>query len=394
MDFSYASAPICFANERKIPCINDTSQKQVTDILSSYKVHLDHRTNHHLGYPYNLSFNYDALKDLAEYSINNLGDPFIESNYGVHSRSFEIAVLDWFASLWDINREDYWGYITSSGTEGNLHGIYVGRENYPNGILYASADSHYSVFKAARMYRMDCEKVASNPDGTIDLADLAKRLQKNKGRPAIINVNIGTTLKGGVDDLDGVIATLYKNEYHDNDFYIHCDGALVGIMIAFLEDQYLSFAKKPIGSISVSGHKFIGSPVPCGVIITRLDSIKAISQNIDYINSRDATIMGSRNGHAPLYMWYTLVQKGKSGVAANIKQCIENAQYLEAELRKHGIKNVLLNKWSNTVVFEAPKDQNIIRKWQLATSNNLCHIVVMQNIDKCKLDTFVREITQ
>ena len=27
--------------------------------------------------------------------MNNLGDPFIESNYGVHSRQFEVGVLDW-----------------------------------------------------------------------------------------------------------------------------------------------------------------------------------------------------------------------------------------------------------------------------------------------------------
>ena len=40
-------------------------------------------------YPYNLDFNYGALEGLAKFSINNLGDPFIESNYGVHSREFE-----------------------------------------------------------------------------------------------------------------------------------------------------------------------------------------------------------------------------------------------------------------------------------------------------------------
>jgi histidine decarboxylase len=28
--------------------------------------------------------------------------------------------------------------------------------------------------------------------------------------------------------------------------------------------------KKPIGSVSVSGHKFVGSPVPCGVVMTKL----------------------------------------------------------------------------------------------------------------------------
>ena len=68
-------------------------------------------------------------------------------------------MLNWFARLWEIEEEDYWGYITNCGTEGNLHGILVGRENFPTGVLYASQDSHYSVFKAARMYRMDAVKV-------------------------------------------------------------------------------------------------------------------------------------------------------------------------------------------------------------------------------------------
>lgn len=74
----------------------------------------------------------------------------------------QIGVLHWFARLWEIEQSEYWGYITNCGTEGNLHGILVGRETLPDGILYASCDSHYSVFKAARMYRMDAEKV-QNP---------------------------------------------------------------------------------------------------------------------------------------------------------------------------------------------------------------------------------------
>eukprot|EP00967_Tisochrysis_lutea_P035950 scaffold43188_cov26-Tisochrysis_lutea.AAC.1 len=81
-------------------------------------------------YPYNLDFDYGALEGLFKYSINNLGDPFIESNYGVHSRDFEVgdeargsekgenvcvggaggrakqvAVLNWFARLWEIDEE-------------------------------------------------------------------------------------------------------------------------------------------------------------------------------------------------------------------------------------------------------------------------------------------------
>jgi histidine decarboxylase len=39
---------------------------------------------------------------------------------------FEVNVLDWFAKQWEIEKNDYWGYVTTGGTEGNLHGILVG----------------------------------------------------------------------------------------------------------------------------------------------------------------------------------------------------------------------------------------------------------------------------
>ena len=39
--------------------------------------------------------------------------------------------------------------------------------------------------------------------------------------------------------------------------------------------------------------------MPCGVQITRLEHINALSRDVEYLASRDATIMGSRNGHAP-----------------------------------------------------------------------------------------------
>lgn len=68
------------------------------------------------------------------------------------------------------------------------------------------------------------------------------------------------------------------------------------------------------GSVSVSGHKFIGCPMPCGVQITRKEHMRKMSQDIEYLASKDATIMGSRNGHAAVYMWYTLNRKGYVGM--------------------------------------------------------------------------------
>ena len=65
------------------------------------------------------------------------------------------------------------------------------REQFPDGILYTSQDSHYSIFKIARMYRMQCVKVGSLLSGEIDCIELEASLLAHKDKPAIINLNIG-----------------------------------------------------------------------------------------------------------------------------------------------------------------------------------------------------------
>ncbi|XP_064942496.1 serine decarboxylase 1-like [Musa acuminata AAA Group] len=362
----------------------------MASVLAKYRKSLVERTKHHLGYPYNLDLDYGALSQLQHFSINNLGDPFIESNYGVHSRQFEVGVLDWFARLWELEKHEYWGYITNCGTEGNLHGILVGREIFPDGILYASRESHYSVFKAARMYRMQCVKVDTLTSGEIDCMDFRAKLLDHKDKPAILNVNIGTTVKGAVDDLDVLIQTLEESGFKDR-FYIHCDGALFGLMLPFVTRAPKVTFKKPIGSVSVSGHKFVGCPMPCGVQITRLKHINALASNVEYLASRDATIMGSRNGHAPLFLWYTLNRKGYRGFRKEVQKCLRNAHYLRDRLMAAGV-GAMLNPLSSTVVFERPKDEGFVRRWQLACEGNIAHVVVMPSVTIEKLDDFLDEL--
>lgn len=373
------------------------TNEEISSIIKSFEVHLKDRTFHHLGYPYNLEYDFGCLNTLQNYSINNLGDPFVESNYGVHSREFEVAVCNWFATLWELPLEDMYGYCTNCGTEGNFFGILLGRENHPNGILYASRDSHYSVFKAAHMFKIDACKVSSCDHGEIDYDNLREHLEKNKGIPAIINVNIGTTVKGAIDNIDKVLDALKEAGYTEDQFYIHCDGALFGMMIPFMNDNEVPKCpsinfKKPIGSISVSGHKFVGSCIPCGVVLTRNKYIAPLSNNIEYLNSRDTTIMGSRNGHTPIYMWYTLATKDIDDLKADVQKCIDNAVYLKDKLCALGIE-CLLNMYSSTVVFERPSEV-IIKKWQLACESKYAHVVVMPNVTKEKLDLFVKDIEE
>ena len=70
-----------------------------TEILETYDKLLKRRSSVHFGYPYNLMYDHKELHPFMKYSINNLGDPFVTSNYGVHSRQFEVAVVDFFAKV-------------------------------------------------------------------------------------------------------------------------------------------------------------------------------------------------------------------------------------------------------------------------------------------------------
>lgn len=376
-----------------IPMSDDeeAGQPNQREILQAYERHLQRRSMTHMGYPYNLTHRNNELATFMQYSINNLGDPFEASNYGVHSRQFEVAVIDFFAKLWKA--EDYWGYVTTCGTEGNLHAMLLARECHPNGVVYTSNETHYSIFKAAKYYCMDAEGIPALPMGEMDYEALSRALVRNKGRPAIVNVNIGTTVKGAVDNLDRILRTLARAGYQREDFYIHCDGALFAMMMPFVEYAPEISFQKPIDSIAVSGHKMLGCPMPCGVALTRKEHVKRVEQRIDYLNSVDTTIMGSRNGHAALHMWHSLRQKGLKGIQAEVMHCLDTACYLRDCMSKAGIR-CRLNDLSCTVVFERPVDEALVQRWQLACERDIAHIVVMPNVTKHKVELFVKELDQ
>lgn len=347
----------------------------------NYLEHLEEQSRNHAGYPYNLKYDCSQLLPFLRFSINNLGDPFIESNYKIDSRIFEQEVLAFFAKLYSVH--DWWGYIISSGTEGNLYGLLLGRETYPDGILYASEDSHYSVAKAARFFKIPYVIVRSLPNGEIDYGDLQSRLDPKF--PVIINLNIGTTFKGAIDNLDLILDALEFRGIQR--FYVHCDGALRGMFLPYLNPEAINF-NRPIHSLSISGHKFIGCPMPCGVLITREALVEQLFKDIEYIGSKDTTIGGSRNGHAPLFLHHTIRQR-QHLFEEEVLSCVKKAEYLYDKFEHLG--DCLLNPCSTTVVFPTPTSVTAI-KWQLATQGRLAHAVVMQNHDDVFLARFAREV--
>ncbi|GER45124.1 histidine decarboxylase [Striga asiatica] len=358
-------------------------------LLTEFHDHLTERASHFLGYHVNVRCNHlTALSPLLKFHINNVGDPFKDSNLGMHSKEFEVAVLDWFGKLWEIEKNESWGYVTNGGTEGNFHGLLLGRELLSDGILYTSRESHYSIFKIARICRIECKIINTLTTGEIDCNELREQLNLNKDKPAIVNANIGTTFKGGVDNLDLVIKTLEDCGFSEDRFYIHCDAALYGLVSPFLQQGPMFSFKKPIGSVSVSAHKLLGSPMASGVHMTRKKYIKVISKSIEYIETIDNTLSGSRNGHTPIFIWYTLNTKGRSGIQGEVDKCLMKARYLRDRLKREGI-SCMLNEPGLVVVFERPLSFEFVKKWQLSTQGDMAHVVVMPHVSFEMLDDFV-----
>merc|ERR1719203_2223482 len=238
---------------------------------------------------------------------------------------------------------------------------------------------------------MDAKAIPTLPMGEIDYNHLAMEISRNLDKPVIVNVNIGTTVKGAVDNLDRILRILNTLGIPRERFHIHCDGALFAMMMPFVDYAPEISFQKPIDSIAVSGHKMLGCPMPCGIALSRKEHVQKVEQHIDYLNSVDTTIMGSRNGQAALYMWYSLRKKGIEGIKREVVHCMETARYLQKQISDIGM-TCRLNDLSCTVVLERPLDDKFIKRWQLACEEDIAHVVVMPNVTRNKIDQFVSEL--
>nr|WP_199081468.1 histidine decarboxylase [Pedobacter sp. ASV19] len=347
-----------------------------------------HNTEFFMGYPVTKDFNYEELMPFLQYPMNNLGDPFVPSTYAVGSRELEKEVVKFFADLFRAQSDDWWGYVTNGGSEGNLYGLYLARELHPKGMVYYSEATHYSVQKNLHLLNMENIIISTQANGEIDYDDLENTIRMNRQMPVIIMANIGTTMTEARDDIGRIKAILKKLAIKH--YYIHADGALSGSYSAFVEPRPAFDFADGADSIAISGHKFLGSPMPCGVVVAKKSNRDRIARSVAYIGSMDTTISGSRNGHSPLFLWYTIKKLGTAGLKERAMRCLEVAEYAQEQLNKIGIE-AWRNKNSITVNFPEPA-LSIRKKWQLAAEGGWSHIICMPNVSKVQIDELLAEI--
>lgn len=356
--------------------------------LKRFAEELRRCTDTEIGYPSAHDLDYRALAPFLAFSLNNVGDPYGASTYRLNSHPFEREVLDFYARVTRAPAGEWWGYVGNGGTEGNLYGLYLARERYPDGIAYFSQDSHYSVAKNLRFLNLRHIMIRAQPHGEIDYDDLRETVRIRRDVPPIVFANIGTTMKEARDDIGRIRAIM--EEMAITKYYIHSDAALCGGYAAWLQPRPRWDFADGADSIAISGHKFLGAPIPCGIVLARREHVDRVGQAVAYIGSVDTTLSGSRNGLSPLILWYAIRALGESGMRRRLEQALEVAAYAERRLRALGIE-----AWRNpaalTVVFPQPAAA-IRARWQLASSGGLSHVICMPHVTRRHIDRLLQDI--
>ncbi len=357
------------------------TQKRLDALLKEF----EELSAQQVGYPCNQDFDYSELLPFLQYSANNVGDPLHGSSFRINTHEVEYEVINTFADMMHLSRDRAWGYVTSGGTEGNMYGLYMGREIFPDGVVYFSQDTHYSVVKIMRLLKARNIMIKSQDNGEIDYDDLYETIRINRDSPVIFMANIGTTMKGAIDDVSRVRAIL--NDLAVTNSYIHADAALSGMILPFVEEPQPYGFDVGFDSVAISGHKMIGSPLPCGIALTRREYVARIARSIEYVGVLDTTLTGSRSAITPLMMWYAFERHGLDGFKRIVAGCLDNAEYAVTRFRDSGIP-AWRNRNSVTVVFPKPSAE-VILKWQLAPYEDIAHMLTMPHITRETIDAVV-----
>src|SRR5262249_51882205 len=152
--------------------------------------------------------------------------------------------------------------------------------------------AHPSVIKAADLLGLPHICIRTDRHGVLDLADFAAQVDRRRDRAVIVVATAGTTMWEAVDDLRLISDVLDHLAVRRR--FVHVDAALSGIPLALLDpdDRPAFDFADGADSISVSGHKFLAVPTPCGVVITR-GILRTVFGGSGYAGSPDTTITGS-----------------------------------------------------------------------------------------------------
>ena len=201
--------------------------------------------------------------------------------------AMEARVIGWLAELMGYPASAR-GILTSGGSLSNLTAIVTAREarlgdDLADGVIYASAETHASVAKAARIAGLRNLRLLPTDSrlrlDTNALADAVAADRKAGRKPFLVIANAGTTNTGAVDPLAAICDFAAREN-----LWVHADGAYGGFFR--LVPPLLADLSR-CDSITLDPHKGLFLPYGTGCLLVRDGDALARAHQTDAVYLRD-----------------------------------------------------------------------------------------------------------
>ena len=274
---------------------------------------------------------------------------------GPAATEMELLCIRWLKEMLAFPADGA-GLLTSGGSMANFAGIAAARSAKARGNvvrdgmsgapmrLYASAEAHFSIRKAAAMLGIgaaNLRTVKTGPDLRMDLADLDRLVRQDRDAgclPFCVVASAGTAGTGTVDPI-GAIADLART----HNLWLHVDGAYGGFAALAPSARAFFLRISEADSIALDPHKWLYLPVGCGCVLYRDPAAAraAFSDSAEYTR-----VVGLEHDEAfafwdygpelsrpfrALDLWLLLKSVGTRAIAEAIEENIACAKYF-AEL--------------------------------------------------------------
>ncbi len=262
----------------------------------------------------------------------------------------EANVVSWFCEIVGYPPSAR-GILTSGGSLANFSAIVTARrarlpENFLQGTIYTSDQTHHSVRKAAILAgfpEANVREIPSDDSFRIRLDELGKSIARDRASgfsPFLVVGSAGTTNTGAVDDLDA-LADLCGREK----VWFHVDGAYGGFFLLAEEGRRALRGIGRADSIVLDPHKGLFLPYGTGSLLVRdgaalkrahavgAEYLPAMQKEEEFVDFCELSPELSRDWRG-LRVWLPVKMHGLGAFRHALAEKLELASWACAELKK------------------------------------------------------------
>jgi aromatic-L-amino-acid/L-tryptophan decarboxylase len=295
---------------------------------------------------------------LGDYVSTGLGVLGLSWQSSPALTEIEEVVTDWMRRM--VGLSDVWsGVIQDTASTSTIIALICARERATHYglargglqaegaplVVYVSAHSHSSVDKAALLAgfgRANVRLVPHDADYCMrpDALDALITDDRRRGAvPCAIVATVGTTTTTALDPVGALADVAARHAV-----WLHVDSAMAGSAMILPECRWMWDGIEGADSLVLNAHKWLGAAFDCSLYYVRDPEhlVRVMSTNPSYLQSAaDGRVKNFRDWGLPLgrrfralKLWFLIREQGVSGLQARLRRDLDNAKWLEQEVRR------------------------------------------------------------